>query len=400
MDKDFSADQSGLLRALALITRDFRGAEPAKLPTTLPEEGLGMHETLDMLAPSILGTAARLGDPSAFAHMDPPTPWITWAAALWNASLNQNLLHPSTAPVAREIEQQTVAWLASFFGMTGGHITAGSSLANLTGLWTARECAGVKEVLASESAHFSVAKAAHILGLQFRVLPSDARGCLVAEAVPSDLTQSALVLSAGTTSAGVIDSLRLAGRGAWTHVDAAWAGPLRLTKYAPRLAGIEAADSVSVSAHKWLFQPKESALILFRDVARAHAAISFGGAYLSAPNVGLQGSHGATAVPLLATLLAWGRRGISARIEHCMELASQLTAFIKSEKRLELFTEPQVGIVVWRPCDARAFQTLLAGLPPGACSMTTLGGQKWFRNVAANPNSDVDLLISQIRSLL
>jgi hypothetical protein len=67
----------------------------------------------------------------AMAHMDPPTPWITWAVALWNARLNQNLLHPATAPFAREAEACVVEWLAPFFGMNGGHMTAGSSLANL-----------------------------------------------------------------------------------------------------------------------------------------------------------------------------------------------------------------------------------------------------------------------------
>jgi L-2,4-diaminobutyrate decarboxylase len=37
------------------------------------------------------------------------------AAALWVASLNQNLLHPDTAPVARELEARVVAWLAPVF---------------------------------------------------------------------------------------------------------------------------------------------------------------------------------------------------------------------------------------------------------------------------------------------
>jgi len=160
----------------------------------------------------------------------------------------------------------------------------------------------------------------------------------VAESLSDNLTRAALVLTAGTTSTGAIDPLDLAGRAAWTHVDAAWAGPLRLSAYADRLGGIERADSVAISAHKWLFQPKESALVLFRDVPTAHAAISFGGAYLAVPNVGVLGSHGATAVPLLATLLAWGRRGLAARIEHCMRLAQQLARSPES-----------AGSAVWRP---------------------------------------------------
>jgi L-2,4-diaminobutyrate decarboxylase len=147
--------------------------------------------------------------------------------------------------------------------------------------------------------------------LRYRAIPTDHRGALIAELMPNDLSRVAVVLTAGTTSTGAIDPLNLAGYAAWTHVDAAWAGPLRLSAHAGRLSGIERSDSVSVSAHKWFFQPKESALVLFRDTAAAHAAISFGGAYLAVPNVGVLGSHGATEVPLLATLLAWGRAGCS-----------------------------------------------------------------------------------------
>jgi len=400
VDDEFAANPAGLHHAVDLLGRDFGLVDPADLPAALPEKGMGSRSALDFLAPNILGRAARLGAASSFAHMDPPTPWITWATTLWNASLNQNLLHPGTAPVARHIEQRAVDWLAPYFGMSGGHMTPGSSLANLTALWAARECSGVDEVLASESAHLSIRKAANLLGLRFRALPCDSGGALVAESLPVDLSRSALVLTAGTTNAGAIDPLDLAGRAAWTHVDAAWAGPLRLTRYAERLAGIEAADSVAVSAHKWLFQPKESALVLFGDAQRAHAAISFGGAYLAVPSVGVQGSHGAMAVPLLATLLAWGREGIGARVERCIDLAERLAAFVGEDARLVLFAAPRTGIVVWRPKDMEVFDNVLKRLPAGAASTTTMAGQRWLRNVAANPNADVDLLIGEVHKAL
>ena len=103
--------------------------------------------------------------------MDPPTPWVAWAGAQWAAALNQNLLHPDSAPVARELEERVVEWLAPFFGMSGGHLVPGSSVANLTALWAARELRGVEEVVASEAAHLSVRKAAALLGLRFRVVP-------------------------------------------------------------------------------------------------------------------------------------------------------------------------------------------------------------------------------------
>ena len=169
-----------------------------------------------------------------------------------------------------------------------------------------------------------------------------------------DLSRAALVLTAGTTVTGAVDPLAARGDAAWRHVDAAWAGPLRLSeRHAGLLNGIESADSVAVSAHKWLFQPKESALVLFADAERAHEAISFGGSYLAAPNVGLLGSHGAAALPLAATLLAWGREGTAARIDACMDIASRLADAVDADPRLELHSGPETGVVVWRPVGGR-----------------------------------------------
>lgn len=400
MDKEFAVDSDGLHQAVELMCRDFSNAQGFALPMELPLVGMGSTAALNSLAPSILGGAARLGEATSFAHMDPPTPWITWAMTLWNASLNQNLLHPATAPVARQMEQRVVAWLAPFFGMNGGHMTPGSTVANLTALWSARECAGVTNVIASEGAHLSIAKAAHILGLKYLNIPTDANGSMDAAQLPTDLRKSALVLTAGATSTGAIDPFDLAGRAAWTHVDAAWAGPLRLSKHAQLLAGIESADSVAVSAHKWLFQPKESALVLFKDTEKAHAAVSFGGAYLATPNIGVLGSHGATATALLAMLLAWGRQGVAQRIEHCMDLSHCLRDFVAADERLELYAEPQTGIVVWRPKDESLFDQVLQQLPVGSTSTTSIAGRKWFRNVAANPSADIELLVATIQGAL
>ena len=400
LDQEFLFDAQALEHAVALMGQAFVSGDAVSLGASLPETGMGSLATLDQLAPLVLGQAARLGSPVAFAHKDPPTPWITWATTLWNASLNQNLLHPATAPIARALEEKVIEWLSPYFGMTGGHMTPGSSAANLTALWAARECAGVTEVVASDSAHLSVKKSAHILGLRFTMIPTDARGVLSVETLPKDMTRTALVLTSGTTSVGALDPLSLIGQAAWTHVDAAWGGPLRMTCYADRLAGIERADSVAVSSHKWLFQPKESALVLFRDSLKATEAISFGGAYLTEPNVGLLGSHGATAIPLLAMLMSWGRAGVALRIERCMAMADQLAEYIGNEPRLALFALPTTGIVVWRARSQPVFERLLKDLPVGMTSTVTIGQDKWLRNTAANPNADMLRMIETIRKVL
>lgn len=401
-DPDFSFDSDALAYAVELMAKTPIGGEAAAFSgLALPETGLGGRAVLDLLAPLVLGGATNLGDVTAMAHMDPPTPWITWATTLWNASRNQNLLHPATAPVARDLEARVIAWLAPFFGMNGGHMVPGSTIANLTALWAARECAGIDEVVYAETAHLSVAKAAHLLGLRTRAIACGPDGAILSDAVPHDLQGAALVLTAGATSTGAIDDLSLVGRAAWTHVDAAWAGPLRLSRqHAGLLDGMDRADSVAISAHKWLFQPKESALVLFRDATRAHAAISFGGAYLATPNVGVLGSHGAVAVPLIATLLAWGRSGTAERIERCMTMADQLAEFVVSDERLELLASPKTGVVVWRPVDAAAAERLHAALPDRSTSLTTLASGRWLRNVAANPNFDVVQFIAAIDAAL
>jgi L-2,4-diaminobutyrate decarboxylase len=401
LDDDFQANSSSLHRAVDLLTAT-HGAAMAKLSPHMPEAGIGSAAAMEAMAPYVLGGASHLGAATAFAHMDPPTPWVTWATTMWNASLNQNLLHPETAPAARQIEERIVGWLAPFFGMEGGHMTPGSTLANLTALWAARERASVTEVAASAGSHLSVAKAAHVLGLRYRPLPSTRAGAIMPEVLDrEDLRRTALVLTAGTTSTGAIDALSLTGRAAWTHVDAAWAGPLRLsTTHTSKLDGIERADSVAVSGHKLLFQPKESGLVFFREVNASHAAISFSGGYLTAPNVGLLGSHGAVAVPLLATILAWGRSGLAARIERCVALADQFAGFVESETRLELLTKSGTGIVAWRPRHAARTETIYQRLPPGAASLTTLAGEPWIRNVAANPNADVRAFMAAVQTAL
>ncbi len=397
-DPAFEADARGLGRALARLAEPGAAAAPETLPDALPETGLGEAAALDALAPVALGAACRLGAPHAFAHMDPPTPWVAWAATLWTAALNQNLLHPETAPVARALEARAVGWLAPAFGMDGGHMVPGSTIANLTALWAARERAGVRRVVASASAHLSVRKAAHLLGLAAETVPTDPAGRLDAAALPP-LGDAALVLTAGTTDTGAIDPLALAGRAAWTHVDAAWAGPLRLTRHAARLDGVERADSVAVSAHKWLYQPKESALILFRETAASEAAISFGASYLAAPNVGVLGSHGAVAVPLLATLLAWGRAGLAARIERNMADAERLADWVAGRPDATLFARPETGVVLWRPT-RRAAEAVRAAAPAGAVSLSRIGETAWLRNVAANPAVEIERLIAALEHAL
>ena len=172
----------------------------------------------------------------------------------------------------------------------------------------------------------------HILGLKFVEIDSASNHGLVLPA-DLDLTEAAVVLTAGTVTTGAVDNPTQAAGAAWVHVDAAWGGPLRFSeRFADVLDGVESADSVGFSAHKWCFQPKGTAVVLFKDDKAAHEALSYGGGYLSAPNIGLLGSGPATALPFLASLLAWGREGLAERVEHGMAQAASWSNLWKTTR--------------------------------------------------------------------
>jgi len=325
------------------------------------------------------------------------THWLIWT--LWNSRLNQNLLHPATAPFAIDAERKVIDWLTPFYGMRGGHMCSGSTVANLTALWAARDTKQVEKIIASKAAHISIEKAARILGLPYQQIETNSDGKIDPDKL-GDISKSCLVLTAGTTATGVIDSLGLATKAKWCHVDAAWAGPLRLsTNHAHLLDGIEKADSVAVSAHKWFFQPKDSALIMFREPEVANLAISFGGDYLAAPNIGVQGSRGASAIPLLATLLAWGKKGIADRIDQSMSMATMLATNLSQDNRMALWAVPTTGVTVFRPL-TMSTEDLYKRLPEGMLSTCALDGRKWLRSVAANPLADVDNIISALQEVM
>ncbi len=197
-EEDFAPDAEGLQDALRLLVeaRSRPGSphiDPAvsiDVPQQWPAVGFGGRGALERLAGVALEQVSRLDHPGFFAHMDPPTPWVSWAATMWAASMNQNLLHPDTAPAARQLEPLVVQWLASAFGMGGGHLVPGSTLANLTALWAARDLTGAQRVVCSTAAHLSIAKAAHILGLELVQVPVDEAQRLRLDLLPDDLSET------------------------------------------------------------------------------------------------------------------------------------------------------------------------------------------------------------------
>ena len=181
-----------------------------------------------------------------------------------------------------------------------------------------------------------------------------------------DLSRRQLVLTAGTTVTGAVDPLAAGlGDAAWRHVDAAWAGRAAAERAPCRAARRDRRRGFRCDlGPKWLFQPRSRHSFCSQDAERAHSALSFGGSYLALPNVGLLGSHGAAALPLAATLLAWGRVGMTARIDFCMAIAERPADAVAGHERLELFSGPETGVVV---CARQASPTCRPARAPAGC---------------------------------
>ena len=198
---------------------------------------------------------------------------------------------------ASHVERQALRWVGELIGFpgTGGACTSGGMLSNLTALAAARERAlpgsrhrGIfgtaAAIYCSSEAHYSVVRAAEVLGLGadwVRSIPIDDRRrmrCdLLAQAIDEDqhagVTPIACVASAGTTLTGAVDRIDqladiCAPRDVWLHVDGAYGLPAAATPSACELfTGLERADSVSVDAHKWLYLPKACGVVLVRDAS-------------------------------------------------------------------------------------------------------------------------------------
>src|SRR4029453_2870784 len=178
-----------------------------------------------------------------------------------------------------------------------------------------------------------------------------------------DRDPAVLIATAGEPNAGDFDPLAdladLAQEfGAWLHVDGAFGFMAALSPRTAHLtAGMERADSVAADAHKWLNVPYESGFVLVREPGRLGPAFGMpGAAYLPGPDdprggyglLGPESSRRAPALPIWATLAAYGRAGYQALGEAPCALAARLAAAVDAALDLERLAEVPLNVVCFR----------------------------------------------------
>jgi glutamate/tyrosine decarboxylase-like PLP-dependent enzyme len=388
---DFTASEATkYLDAIAdRPVRDPRADEvAATFGGRLPEEGIGAVAALEEVMAGIDGAVHSAG-PKFFHFVDGGTTPAALGADWLTATLDQNPGAWVSSPLTGRLEQVALEWLKELFGLPpswGGVLTTGATMANFVALGCARrwcaERAGVDvddlglaaappiTVLGGGYTHPSDVKALGMLGVgrgRVRKLSRDAVGRVdlaVMEAALDDLDGAPAIVigSAGEVNAGDFDPLEemaeLAGRyGAWFHVDGAFGLFAALSpRTAHLVAGIERADSVIADGHKWLNVPYENGFAFVRDPTLLPAVFGSGAAYLPdlddpEPNWGYLGpemSRRARALPVWATLRAYGRLGHRAIVEHDLDLARHLAATVDAAPDLERLAEVPLNIVCFR----------------------------------------------------
>lgn len=160
----------------------------------------------------------------------------------------------------------------------GGTLGNFCALAAARGRWRAHGQGARPIVLGSHHAHSSIRLASHLLDLEFIPVDVDRSGKLALDGLAAAVAHHgtdlvAIVGNAGTTTAGAVDDLTALGdcasrSGAWLHVDGAYGGAVLFSdRHRALLDGIEAADSIVVDPHKWLFCPYDSSMLIYRDAS-------------------------------------------------------------------------------------------------------------------------------------
>ena len=368
-------------------------------------------------------------------------------AEMLAAGLDANLGGRDHMPI--EVERQVALWMAELFGFgpeASGIFLTGTSLANLCAVLVARDRAlgadvrhtGVRDVrvvaYASKGVHSCIVRAMDMTGLgwdRLRLVETDADHAIslpaLEAAIAADRAQGLkpflIVGTAGTVDVGAIDDLAgladIAEReGAAFHVDGAL-GALGVLSpaIAPRLKGIERADSLALDFHKLAQAPYDAGFLLVRDAAAHKRTFTYSeAAYLRHAERGLAGgewwpcdfgpdlSRGFRALKVWFTLKTYGLDALGEVIGRACDLAADLARRIEASEELELLAPVGLNIVCFGyvGADNAAIAADLQEAGRVAPSTTTLGGKTAIRAAIVNHRTgpeDIAALVDGVLAL-
>lgn len=410
IDLSISSNLAGFLqehivaaeRDLDLIERDFSNP-------FIPQQPSFVSDQIDFVLDKVVAQSVHISAPSFVGHMATALPYFMLPLSRIMTALNQNLVKVETSKAFTPLERQVIGMIhhliyerdADFYSQwmhnpahAIGSFCSGGTIANLTALWAARNtvlppsrdfaglaqeglAAGLQHynyrslaILVSERGHYSLGKAADILGIGRRhliAIETDGNNRIRTDRLAQRCDElqragtrvMAIVGVAGSSETGSIDPLNAMAdiaqeRGIHFHVDSAWGGPTLFSRtHRKLLAGIERADSVTIDAHKQLYVPMGAGLCVFRrpetlSSVEHHAEyiIRKGSKDLGSHSV--EGSRPGMAVLVHAGLHIIARSGYELLIDEGIAKAKAFAKMIEATNDFELITEPELNILTYR----------------------------------------------------
>jgi len=394
------------------------------------------------LARLVARYSIQLHHPSYMGHQVCPPLMDAASADFLISVLNNSTAVWEMSPIGTVIEKEVVRWLADRAGYPAtaeGTAVSGGSAANLTGLLAARarfDSTRTPVVITSIDAHYSIARAAAIMGIpaadvlkvatdeQHRMDVDALEETLAAVEARDDAAVMAIVATSGSTATGAFDRLDeialLRDRyRTWLHVDAAHGASVLLSEPLSHLVrGLERADSFSWDPHKMLFMPLSLGTIFVRDGVWLRRAFEADAPYLfhtsagaarASENIGemtIQCSKRADAIKLWLMLKSRGTAPLVEAMERVTELTRYLFECVRDSDDFEPVHEPQLNIFCFRRrgFDDEATANLRERLVRSGrawITTTVLRGERVLRVTMMNPRTgrgDVDGLLEALRS--
>jgi glutamate/tyrosine decarboxylase-like PLP-dependent enzyme len=360
----------------------------------LPEAGTDASVLVRDAATLLFTHSLFNGHPRFFGYITSSPAPIGALGDLLASAVNPNVGAWRLAPMATEIEAQTVRWIGELIGFPGegGLLVSGGNMANLVCVLAARAAAvpearsaGLRTmrapmyVYASAETHTWLQKAADLTGLgtdAIRWIGVDAQQQMDVAALEKQMTADRragaipflVVGTAGTVSTGAVDPLEdiaavCRRQQAWFHVDGAYGAMAARVPGAPRsLRGLSEADSVAVDPHKWLYAPLEAGCALVRRPGDLLRTFSYHPSYYHFDtevtnyfDYGPQNSRGFRALKVWLALREVGWSGYRQMIGDDMRLSQHLFGLAQQHPEFEACTQ-HLSIATFRyvPRDLRA----------------------------------------------
>ncbi|MFH4590553.1 pyridoxal-dependent aspartate 1-decarboxylase PanP [Vibrio alginolyticus] len=389
-------------KPLREIEKDFSSAQ-------IPEQPEFVSDHTEHLLDTLVSHSVHTSSPSFIGHMTSALPYFLMPLSKIMIALNQNLVKIETSKAFTPLERQVLGMLHRLiYGQNDtfynqwmhsanhslGAFCSGGTIANITALWVARNKAlrangsfkGVEKeglfkamkhygydglaVLVSERGHYSLKKAADVLGLgqeglvsvktdaNNRIIANDLKAKIV-ELEKQNIKPIAVIGVAGTTETGNVDPLPeiaevCQAHGCHFHVDAAWGGATLMSNHHRNLLkGVEMADSVTIDAHKQLYIPMGAGMVLFKD-PDAMKSIEHHAQYIlrkGSKDLGshtLEGSRSGMAMLVYAAMHIISRPGYELLIDQSIEKARYFADLIKQQDDFELVSEPELCLLTYR----------------------------------------------------